>query len=159
MFLLQAMVSSPESRMSISTALVVIIIVVIIAIGVVAFISLSNKHPTTTQSPTTVQVVIEPGAFKPPTNWNNSHIVSDQYYNPSIITVVIGVNNTVLWKNEDSVAHTVYSDKTPAGASAFNSGQIASGSGYTYTFTVPGTYEYYCAIHPWMGGIVIVKSG
>jgi plastocyanin len=144
---------------SISTAVVVIIIVVIIAIGVVAFISLSNKHQTTTQSPTTVQVVIEPGAFKPPTNWNNSHIVSDQYYNPSVITVVVGVNNTVLWKNEDSVAHTVFSETTPAGAPAFSSGQIASGSGYTYTFTVPGTYQYYCTIHPWMGGIVIVKSG
>jgi plastocyanin len=154
------MVSSSEYRMrSVSTAVVVIIIVIVIAIGIVAFISISTRHTTTTQSPKTVQVVIEPGAFKPPLNWNNSHIVSDQYFNPSTITVVIGVNNTVVWKNQDSVAHTVFSETTPAGASPFSSGQIAPGSGYTYTFTVPGTYEYYCAIHPWMGGIVIVESG
>ncbi|MGI0090172.1 MAG: cupredoxin domain-containing protein [Nitrososphaerales archaeon] len=32
------------------------------------------------------------------------------------------------------------------------------GSNFSVTFTVPGTYQYHCNIHPWMNGIIIVKS-
>ncbi|MDG6991208.1 MAG: copper oxidase, partial [Nitrososphaerota archaeon] len=41
----------------------------------------------------------------------------------------------------------------------FSSGNIAPGQIWTYTFTKPGTYEYFCTYHLWMGGEVIVKSG
>jgi plastocyanin len=80
-------------------------------------------------------------------------------YSPDTITVVIGVNNTVVWTNDDSVIHTVYSSCTPAGVAAFNSPHIAPGATYSQTFTVAGTYTYYCTLHSWMSGTVIVKSG
>lgn len=80
-------------------------------------------------------------------------------YAPDNITLVIGVNNTVTWTNNDTVAHTVTSTSVPSGASAFNSGNMAVGTTFTYTFTVPGTYQYTCAYHPWMTGTITVVQG
>jgi plastocyanin len=80
-------------------------------------------------------------------------------YDPDKVTVVIGVNNTIVWTNDDSVNHTVYSTCTPAGAVAFTSPLIAPGGSYNETFTVAGTYTYHCNLHPWMTGIIIVESG
>jgi nitrite reductase (NO-forming) len=73
-------------------------------------------------------------------------------YSPQTITVVIGVNNTVTWTNNDNVAHTVTSE-----SGAFDSGNMEPGQSFTYTFTQPGTYTYYgCSYHSWMNGTVIV---
>ena len=75
-------------------------------------------------------------------------------YSPDPITVVVGVNNTVSWANNDSSPHTITADD-----GSFGSGNIAPGSSFTYTFTTAGTYKYHCLYHPWMVGTVIVKSG
>lgn len=72
---------------------------------------------------------------------------------PLQVTVVIGVNNTVNWVNDDNAAHTI-----TAKDGSFDSGNMASGSSYTYTFTTPGTFTYYCAYHSWMVGTVVVKA-
>jgi plastocyanin len=77
-------------------------------------------------------------------------------YAPDKITVVIGVNNTVTWTNDDTVAHTVTS---VSGNGTVSSGNLAVGATYTFTFSSPGTYDYYCEYHAWMTGTVIVKSG
>ncbi len=79
-------------------------------------------------------------------------------YSPDTITVVIGINNTVTWTNNDTVDHTVASSSVPAGAANFTSPMIAPAGTYTYTFTVSGTYSYYCTLHAWMTGTVIVKA-
>jgi plastocyanin len=89
-------------------------------------------------------------------------------FSPDSITVVIGVNNSVTWTNDDSVDHTVTSLSVPAGATAFDSGKLSPGSGmpwqtpkgesFTQTFTVPGTYQYHCSLHAWMAGTVVVKA-
>jgi plastocyanin len=87
-------------------------------------------------------------------------------FSPDSITVLIGVNNTVTWTNDDSVDHTVTSLSVPVGATAFDSGELSPGMGmpwqtpagedFTQTFTVPGTYQYHCTQHAWMTGTVIV---
>jgi plastocyanin len=77
-----------------------------------------------------------------------------QNFVPSTIVIVIGVNNTVTWVNNDIAIHTVTSD-----SGIFDSGYLNPGQSWSYTFTNPGTYEYHCSIHPWMTGTVIVKSG
>ena len=78
-------------------------------------------------------------------------------YSPKVVTVVIGVNNTVQWTNKDTALHTVTSNAgDPA---SFNSGPIQTNATFVYTFTIAGTYDYYCTFHPgWMNGTVIVKS-
>jgi plastocyanin len=81
-------------------------------------------------------------------------------YDPATITVVIGVNNTVTWENNDTAAHTVTPGNEPAGAAwSVGSGNMPAGAVYSFTFTVPGTYTYSCAYHSWMAGTVIVKAG
>jgi plastocyanin len=84
---------------------------------------------------------------------------STQWFAPDPVTVVIGTNNTMTWTNDDASAHTVTSVTVPAGAATFNSAIISAGGTYTLTLTVPGTYQYYCALHPWMKGTIVVKSG
>lgn len=75
------------------------------------------------------------------------------YYVPQTITVVIGVNNTVQWKNADTTDHSV-----TANSNLFNSNAMGPGATFTYQFTVPGTYTYYCIFHSFMHGTVIVES-
>jgi plastocyanin len=80
-------------------------------------------------------------------------------YSPDTVTVVIGVNNTVMWRNNDTgTDHTATSTSVPAGASSFDSGNLASGETYSHTFTVPGTYHYNCIYHSWMTGTVVVAG-
>lgn len=75
-------------------------------------------------------------------------------YTPDVITVIIGMNNTVTWINKDLTTHTV-----TASDNSFNSGDIKAGMSWTHTFTSPGNYTYYCIYHSgWMKGTVIVKA-
>jgi plastocyanin len=73
------------------------------------------------------------------------------HYDPSTITVFIGVNNTITWTNHDLSLHTVTSD-----AGSFDSGLLNSGDSWTHTFKTPGTYSYHCTIHPYMTGKIVV---
>lgn len=75
-------------------------------------------------------------------------------YSPDPLTVVVGVNSTVQWVNNDNAPHTV-----TANDASFDSGNVAQGQSFTFTFTKPGTYQYHCVYHPWMTGTVIVKAG
>ncbi len=75
-------------------------------------------------------------------------------FSPTTIVVVIGVNNTVAWSNDDGSPHTV----TDVGG-AFDSGNLNSGQKYTHTFTSAGTFNIKCNYHPWMHGTVVVKLG
>ncbi len=95
-------------------------------------------------TPYTVNVSIPYGAYIPN---------SSAGYQPDVITVTIGINNTVTWTNHDIVVHTVTSD-----TGAFNSGNLAPNQSWTYTFTQPGVYYYKCIYHYWMHGEVIVNS-
>lgn len=58
----------------------------------------------------------------------------------------------VTWVNNDSIAHTVYETNN-----LFNSENMVQGSTFSYTFDQPGTYTYYCSIHPSMEAEVIVE--
>jgi plastocyanin len=75
-----------------------------------------------------------------------------QFFSPSSFAAKAGT--TVTWVNKDSTGHTV----TSVGSSLFDSGVIPLGGTFQFTFTQPGTYQYYCTIHPWMKGTVVVTS-
>ncbi|MEM2238449.1 MAG: cupredoxin domain-containing protein [Candidatus Caldarchaeum sp.] len=71
-------------------------------------------------------------------------------FSPQYVRLVIGVNNTVTWVNEDTVPHTVTS------AARLFDYILQPGQTVRYTFTSPGVYEYMCTLHPWMTGKVEV---
>jgi plastocyanin len=76
-------------------------------------------------------------------------------FSPSQIEV--GVGTTVQWTNEDDIEHSVTSGAPPEGDGVIDSGFFTKGQAYSYTFTEPGTYEYFCRRHNSMTGSVIVK--
>ncbi len=81
-------------------------------------------------------------------------------FQPSKIKVVIGVNNTIAWDDQDFVQHTVRSVLVPSGAKAWDSGILNQGQTFTLVLTVPGNYRYVCSIHPgWMIGTIQVIQG
>jgi len=71
-------------------------------------------------------------------------------YGPSMLTVPVGT--TVTWVNHDEEPHTVTS-----GTGAFSSAGLVHEDTFVQTFTKPGTYQYSCAIHPYMKGTLVVK--
>jgi plastocyanin len=82
-----------------------------------------------------------------------TRVVIDNFaYSPREITVAPG--SRVLWVNRDDVPHTVTSSTKPK---AFDSGALDGEESFTFTFQAPGTYDYFCAVHPHMTGKVIVK--
>jgi plastocyanin len=70
---------------------------------------------------------------------------------PQRITVRPGT--TVTWLNEDDIPHTVVST-TPA----FRSKALDTDDKYSFTFTTPGSYEYFCSLHPHMTGAIVVEA-
>ena len=70
-------------------------------------------------------------------------------YVPATFTVAVG--GTVTWVNKDGAGHTVTDQ-----AGLFDSGTFTTGTSWSYTFTTPGTYHYYCTIHPMMVGTIVV---
>jgi len=76
--------------------------------------------------------------------------------------VTIDVGGVVQWTNDDTAAHIVISgdlitDPRNAG-SDFDSSVFMAGTTFEATFDTAGTYPYFCMLHPWMTGLVIVKE-
>jgi plastocyanin len=72
-------------------------------------------------------------------------------FGPANLTVARG--QTITWTNGDAVAHTITSD-----AKVWDSGPVVPGASFSVTLTEPGTYTYFCAIHPSMRGTVVVAG-
>jgi plastocyanin len=70
-------------------------------------------------------------------------------FQPASITVAAGTQ--VVWVNRDDMPHTVTTDDKMLKSKAFDTDEK-----FTFTFTTPGTYHYFCSIHPKMTGEVIV---
>jgi amicyanin len=71
-------------------------------------------------------------------------------FGPAELKVPVGT--TVTWTNRDDIPHTAVStDKT------FKSKVLDTDEKFSFTFSKPGTYEYFCSIHPKMTGKVVVQ--
>jgi len=70
---------------------------------------------------------------------------------PQVITVTVGT--TISWTNEDEDPHTVV-----ANDKSFHSAAMDTDDRFSYTFTKPGEFAYFCSLHPHMTGKVIVKG-
>ncbi len=71
--------------------------------------------------------------------------------------ISIGVGETVTWSNDDTAAHTVTSGSAVDGPDGtFDSSLFMAGTKFEVTFDTEGTFPYFCMVHPWMAGTVIV---
>jgi plastocyanin len=76
-------------------------------------------------------------------------------YLPSIITINQG--QQVTWSNEDVAFHTVTSGLYDEPSDLFDSGHLDPEEKFIVSFDEPGTFDYFCTLHPWMAGKVIVE--
>jgi len=80
---------------------------------------------------------------------------TNECWSPAEISV--GVGETVTWSNDDTAAHTVTSGSAVDGPDdIFDSSLFLAGTTFEVTFDTEGTFPYFCMVHPWMAGTVIV---
>jgi amicyanin len=74
-------------------------------------------------------------------------------FTPPSLTVKAGT--TVTWINKDDIPHGIASSNN-----AFTKSKaLDTDDSYSFTFTTPGTYQYFCYVHPHMTGMIVVQPG
>ena len=123
--------------------LIAVVVVILVVVGVAAYIL--------TQKPaTTANVLIQDDSACSPND--ASCLFSPSSYNAAVSGAA------VVWRNDGGVNHTVTTNSTQNGSlPTFDSGSVGHGGIYSFSFTVAGTYHYYCSIHPWMKATIIAK--
>ena len=79
----------------------------------------------------------------------------DKCYIPSKISITKG--ESITWINEDAAFHSVTSGFYDSPDSLFDSGYLDPYESFSFTFNDVGNYDYFCTLHPWMKGQVIVE--
>jgi plastocyanin len=87
----------------------------------------------------------------------NTVLVRDNFFDPTQLTVTVG--RPVVWRNQGSISHSATSGTPVSNPGAlFDSQLIAPGGGFTFTFSQPGTYIYFCKVHgASMSGSIVVQ--
>ena len=82
-----------------------------------------------------------------------SQVMIDNFsFSPAQLTIAVGTR--VTWTNRDDIPHTVTDAATPR---AVRSPPLDTGESFAFTFDRPGTYSYFCSLHPHMQGSVTVQ--
>ena len=118
----------------------------------------TTSAPSNTFAPTTTRASAAgssgTSSTTAPTPTAPGHVtIADYDFSPNSITVAVG--ETVTWTNQDTADHWVVS--APSSPGAFDLGRQRTGTSVTHTFTAPGTYPYFCNLHNYMKGTVVVR--
>ena len=73
-------------------------------------------------------------------------------FSPAYITIAPGT--TVTWSNQDDIPHTVTDASRPR---TYKSPPLDTGDSFSHVFAAPGTYHYFCSLHPHMQGTIVVR--
>jgi len=139
---------------------------VVVLIGLLAVLSalaqngLSSSAATSPATPSAIadshMSHMHPGAAKQletsgANTLNANEVVIDNFsFKPALLNVKAGTK--VTWVNHDDEPHTATDDDK-----RFNSKTLDTNDAFSFTFTEPGTYNYFCALHPKMRGQIVVK--
>jgi len=119
--------------------------------GLLAIFSLIAITPSAFADHTTAEVEMAVGSAIVGCETTN------ECYIPYMVTIDVG--GEVMWNNIDAMAHTVTAGTPTEGVSEhFDSGLVAPGAMFSHEFTEAETFDYYCMVHPWMTGSVIVEA-
>jgi len=114
-------------------------------------VSLIAIAPSASADHHMVTVTNAPGSSTPGCEETNSCFI------PNPVTVPMG--GTVIWDNTDTAAHTATAGSATDGPSGvWDSSLIMAGGSFSFTFDTAGSYDYFCMVHPWMAGAVMVSS-
>ncbi|MDX1440978.1 MAG: PEFG-CTERM sorting domain-containing protein [Nitrosopumilaceae archaeon] len=116
---------------------------IISALTVILIFSLPNAYSES------VTVSLPQGTSVPGCETTNECFIPER--------VLLELGDTVIWSNDDSAAHTVTAGSASSGPSGvFDSSLFMAGTTFSYTFEEKGEFPYFCMVHPWMEGIVLV---
>jgi len=104
-------------------------------------------------APVGVNLAAQQGEAAPAAQQATSVEIMGYAFQPATLTINAG--DTVVWTNHDTAPHNVVVTNGPE---KFTSPTLQQGQTYSYTFTKPGTYSYYCSIHPDMKASVTVSG-
>ena len=101
----------------------------------------------------TTQVQMSPGAGS-----DQSCVSANNCFDPNVVNIAVG--DTVTWTNNDKVGHTTTSGLPTDNqtGTVWDSSLVKAGGTYSFTFQTAGDYKYFCQVHPWMSGEVIVGA-
>ena len=133
----------------------IIISIGIILVVLLAVIAVSYPAGEEENKPEESQNTIEADVIMPTKVSRPGCEETDSCYIPSISNVKQG--QTITWKNEDVAFHSVTSGFYDVPTDLFDSGHLDPFESYTLTFDKVGVYDYFCTLHPWMKGQVIVE--
>ena len=111
----------------------------------------SGSTASATAKETTAATAAETTAAAVTPTVKNEISIQGNAFSPDNLSIKVG--DTVTWINNDSYAHTVKASK-----SEFDSGNMASGAKFSFTFDKEGTYDYICGIHTFMTGKIVVTK-
>jgi plastocyanin len=134
-------------KKGISVGIISGIILVIIAITLQS----SDSEIKTEES----EIIIEADVIMPIKVSRPGCEETNSCYLPSIITIKQG--QQVTWSNEDVAFHTVTSGLYDEPSDLFDSGHLDPEQKFIVSFDEQGTFDYFCTLHPWMAGKVIVE--
>jgi plastocyanin len=130
------------------------------AAGIVEYVGEASRTEFEMREAGVIRPYIGPGAAGTPaagtpaagTAATTAHEISlaGRAFTPATIEIAVG--EEVTWINDDDSDHTV-----SASDGTFDSGQLAEGATFSFTFVTAGEYPYFCAFHPEMQGTVVVR--
>src|SRR5215831_14876392 len=148
--------SKPKSK----TLLYAVIVIVLIVVGVSVYILFQPPATNTTGTPVSI--------------WDTSGQCAQGMNNcgfkdaNGVVNVTITAGTTIKWTNNGASTHTttscdsghVSAQGCPGGntsSEVWDSGILNPGATFSHTFNTKGTFAYYCTLHPWMHGEIIVQ--
>lgn len=158
----------PSPRRRLRTAVLGLVAVSAVTASVLALTGLANSTATPAAPPAaqpvnlaalqqssaqSLQALQTAPAAAPATTSATQVTIQNYAFAPASLTIPAGT--TVVWTNKDTAPHTVTVSSGPV---KFSSPNLQQGDTFTYTFTQPGTYSYYCAVHPDMTASVTVTG-
>jgi plastocyanin len=114
----------------------------------VLILAACQAAPAATQAANTAQ----PVAPSDGTGKGVEILIQSFAFNPATVSVAAG--SEVKWTNEDAPGHTILSDD----GTTIKSPTLNKGESFSMVFNTPGTYSYFCSIHPSMKGTIVVTQ-
>ncbi|MDD1721285.1 MAG: cupredoxin domain-containing protein [Euryarchaeota archaeon] len=126
-------------------------VIVVLSLSVASLLVAGCTTSTNDQTPSASPVTS--------TASQNTVVIHNYTFSPASLTIQKGAN--VIWRNNDSVDHELYSESpifsSPKVGAGGSSPLIGAGGTYTYQFNTTGTYPYRCFIHSQETGAIIVQ--
>jgi plastocyanin len=131
--------------------MIIVMVIGTVILGIITMFTFNNSIEKNDD----IDLIIESDVIMPSKVSRPGCEEDDRCYIPSQIVIEHG--KQVTWVNEDSAFHSVTSGFYGEPTELFDSGHLDPYQSFSFTFDEIGIYDYYCTLHPWMDGQVIVE--